>query len=432
MSRTSRRYSPEVRERAVRLVFEHQHEHESQWAAIVTVAAHDRHVRRRRCAAGCAEAEVDDGRRPGITSDERVRLKELERENRELRRANEILKSRVGFLRGGARPPTNEMIAYIDAHATASGSSRSAAPAAVAPRHLLRREDPAALAPALRDDAAEAADRARPRGQLRRLRRPTRSGVSSTARASRSRAARVAAADARARAPQGVRRVARPRARRSRAMQADRPRDLVERRFSAGAPNRLWVADLTYVRTWSGFVYVAFVIDVYSRMIVGWQASRSLRSDLALDALELAGSGLAPAAGGASTSSSITPTAEFNISRFATPSGSPRPAPSTRSDPRATRTTTPSPRRSSGSTRPSSSATADPGAASTSSSSPRSSGSTGSTTAASSKPTATSRPPSSKRTTTVRTAQGQQAENFKPNSLHETRSGSVTYTRVPS
>jgi putative transposase len=69
---------------------------------------------------------------------------------------------------------------------------------------------------------------------------------------------------------------------------ADRPRDLVDRRFSAGAPNRLWVADLTYVRTWSGFVYVAFITDVYSRMIVGWQASRSLRSDLALDALEQA------------------------------------------------------------------------------------------------------------------------------------------------
>lgn len=69
---------------------------------------------------------------------------------------------------------------------------------------------------------------------------------------------------------------------------ADRPRDLVDRRFHAGAPNRLWVADLTYVRTWTGFVYVAFITDVYSRMIVGWQASRSLRSDLALDALEQA------------------------------------------------------------------------------------------------------------------------------------------------
>jgi putative transposase len=69
---------------------------------------------------------------------------------------------------------------------------------------------------------------------------------------------------------------------------AVRPRDLVDRNFTAAAPNRLWVADLTYVRTWSGFVYVAFITDVYSRMIVGWQSSRSLRTDLALDALEQA------------------------------------------------------------------------------------------------------------------------------------------------
>jgi transposase InsO family protein len=64
--------------------------------------------------------------------------------------------------------------------------------------------------------------------------------------------------------------------------------DLVERDFSAARPNQLWVADLTYVATWSGFVYVALVIDAFSRFIVGWQASRSLRTDLALDALEMA------------------------------------------------------------------------------------------------------------------------------------------------
>jgi putative transposase len=68
----------------------------------------------------------------------------------------------------------------------------------------------------------------------------------------------------------------------------DRPADLVERRFKASAPNRLWLADLTYVRTSTGWVYVAFIVDVYSRMIVGWQASRSLRTDLAIDALQMA------------------------------------------------------------------------------------------------------------------------------------------------
>ena len=69
---------------------------------------------------------------------------------------------------------------------------------------------------------------------------------------------------------------------------AARPADLVNRDFTATCPNELWVADLTYVATWRGFVYVAFVIDVFSRAIVGWRASSSLRSDLALDALEQA------------------------------------------------------------------------------------------------------------------------------------------------
>jgi transposase InsO family protein len=67
-----------------------------------------------------------------------------------------------------------------------------------------------------------------------------------------------------------------------------RPQDLVQREFKAERPNQLWVADLTYVATWTGFVYVAFVIDVFARAIVGWRVSRSLRSDLALDALEQA------------------------------------------------------------------------------------------------------------------------------------------------
>jgi len=69
---------------------------------------------------------------------------------------------------------------------------------------------------------------------------------------------------------------------------AERPADLVDRRFRASAPNRLWVCDITYVKTHSGWVYVAVVIDVFSRRIVGWQVSKSLRTDLPLDALEMA------------------------------------------------------------------------------------------------------------------------------------------------
>jgi len=69
---------------------------------------------------------------------------------------------------------------------------------------------------------------------------------------------------------------------------AARPLDLVQRDFTATRPNQLWVADLTYVSTHAGFVYAAFVIDAFSRKVVGWRVSRSLRSDLALDALEQA------------------------------------------------------------------------------------------------------------------------------------------------
>jgi len=68
----------------------------------------------------------------------------------------------------------------------------------------------------------------------------------------------------------------------------DRPRDLVERTFAAARPNQPWGADFTYVATWAGFVYVAFVIDVFARRIVGWRVSASLRADFVLDALEQA------------------------------------------------------------------------------------------------------------------------------------------------
>jgi len=90
------RYSPEVRERAVRMVFDHQSEYPSQWQAVVSIATK----------IGCTpetlrkwvrRAEVDSGRREGVTSDERARIKELERENRELRRANEILRKASAY-----------------------------------------------------------------------------------------------------------------------------------------------------------------------------------------------------------------------------------------------------------------------------------------------------------------------------------------------
>jgi putative transposase len=69
---------------------------------------------------------------------------------------------------------------------------------------------------------------------------------------------------------------------------AARPPDLVNRNFTAPGPDQLWLSDITYVSTWEGFVYVAFVLDAYSRRIIGWQTADHLRTDLPLDALEMA------------------------------------------------------------------------------------------------------------------------------------------------
>ena len=89
-------YPVEVRERAVRMVFDHQHEYPSQWKAIESIAE-KLSINRETLGVWVRRAEVDDGRRPGPTTDERARIEELERENKELRRANEILKAASAF-----------------------------------------------------------------------------------------------------------------------------------------------------------------------------------------------------------------------------------------------------------------------------------------------------------------------------------------------
>lgn len=123
-----------------------------------------------------------------------------------------------------------------------------------------------------------------------------------------------------------------------------RPADKVKRQFVAAAPNQLWVAELTSIRTWSGWVYAAFVLDVYARRIMGWQVSTSLLTDLALDALEM-GLWARQRAGQDSTGLVDHSDRACNIERCATPSGSPRPRRSPRSPAWATRSITPWPRR---------------------------------------------------------------------------------------
>jgi len=127
------------------------------------------------------------------------------------------------------------------------------------------------------------------------------------------------------------------------------PQDKVNRQFVADRPNALWVSDFTYVSTWAGFVFVAFVIDVFARRIVGWRVSASARTDFVLDALEQALHARRPAQGGLIHHSDVA----CSTCRSAIPSVWPRLASSRRWAAWATRTTTRSPRRSTGSTRPS-------------------------------------------------------------------------------
>ena len=126
------------------------------------------------------------------------------------------------------------------------------------------------------------------------------------------------------------------------------PLDRVNRHFKADRPDQLWVSDFTYVSTWQGWLYVAFVIDVYARRIVGWRVSKTMHTDFVLDALEQALYARQP-----DRNWCTTRIAARNTSASATPSDWPKPVSSPRWGAAATVTTTRWPRRSTGCTRPS-------------------------------------------------------------------------------
>ncbi|WP_433914445.1 IS3-like element IS1203 family transposase [Escherichia coli] len=284
------RFSPEVRQRAIRMVLESQDEYDSQWAAICSIAPK----------IGCTpetlrvwvrQHERDTGGGDGgLTSAERQRLKELERENRELRRSNDILRQASAyFCEGGVRPPLEKMMPLLDKLREQYGVGPVCSELHIAPstyyhcqqqrHHPDKRSARAQHDDWLKIEIQRVYDE---NHQVYGVRKVWRQLLREGIRVARCTVARLMAVMGLA----GVLRGKKVRTTISR--KAVAAGDRVNRQFVAERPDQLWVADFTYVSTWQGFVYVAFIIDVFAGYIVGWRVSSSMETTFVLDALEQA------------------------------------------------------------------------------------------------------------------------------------------------
>ncbi|WP_434082150.1 IS3 family transposase [Escherichia coli] len=284
------RFSPEVRQRAIRMVLESQGEYDSQWAAICSIAPK----------IGCTpetlrvwvrQHERDTGGGDGgLTTAERQRLKELERENRELRRSNDILRQASAyFCEGGVRPPLEKMMPLLDKLREQYGVGPVCSELHIAPSTYYhcqqqRHHPDKRSARAQRDDwlKKEILRVYDGNHQVYGVRKVWRQLLREGIRVARCTVARLMAVMGLA----GVLRGKKVRTTISR--KAVAAGDRVNRQFVAERPDQLWVADFTYVSTWQGFVYVAFIIDVFAGYIVGWRVSSSMETTFVLDALEQA------------------------------------------------------------------------------------------------------------------------------------------------
>ncbi|EJR2440409.1 IS3 family transposase [Escherichia coli] len=284
------RFSPEVRQRAVRMVLESQSEYDSQWATICSIAPK----------IGCTpetlrvwvrQHERDTGGGDGgLTTAERQRLKELERENRELRRSNDILRQASAYFgEGGVRPPLEKMMPLLDKLREQYGVGPLCSELHIAPSTYYhcqqqRHHPDKRSARAQRDDwlKKEIQRVYDENHQVYGVRKVWRQLLREGIRVARCTVARLMAVMGLA----GVLRGKKVRTTISR--KAVAAGDRVNRQFVAERPDQLWVADFTYVSTWQGFVYVAFIIDVFAGYIVGWRVSSSMETTFVLDALEQA------------------------------------------------------------------------------------------------------------------------------------------------
>ncbi|WP_432264377.1 IS3 family transposase [Escherichia coli] len=284
------RFSPEVRQRAIRMVLESQGEYDSQWAAICSIAPKiDCTPETLRVWVRQHERDTGGGD-GGLTTAERQRLKELERENRELRRSNDILRQASAyFCEGGVRPPLEKMMPLLDKLREQYGVGPLCSELHIAPstyyhcqqqrHHPDKRSARAQRDNWLKKEIQRVYDENHKVYGVRKVwRQLLREGI----RVVRCTVARLMAIMGLA----GVLRGKKVRTTISR--KAVAAGDRVNRQFVAERPDQLWVADFTYVSTWQGFVYVAFIIDVFAGYIVGWRVSPSMETTFVLDALEQA------------------------------------------------------------------------------------------------------------------------------------------------
>ncbi|QUP78624.1 IS3 family transposase [Escherichia coli] len=285
------RFSPEVRQRAIRMVLESQDEYDSQWAAICSIAPK----------IGCTpetlrvwvrQHERDTGGGDGgLTSAERQRLKELERENRELRRSNDILRREASayFAKAEFDRLWKKMMPLLDKLREQYGVGPVCSELHIAPstyyhcqqqrHHPDKRSARAQHDDWLKREIQRVYDE---NHQVYGVRKVWRQLLREGIRVARCTVARLMAVMGLA----GVLRGKKVRTTISR--KAVAAGDRVNRQFVAERPDQLWVADFTYVSTWQGFVYVAFIIDVFAGYIVGWRVSSSMETTFVLDALEQA------------------------------------------------------------------------------------------------------------------------------------------------
>ncbi|HDX7973345.1 TPA: IS3 family transposase [Escherichia coli] len=284
------RFSPEVRQRAIRMVLESQDEYDSQWAAICSIAPK----------IGCTpetlrvwvrQHERDTGGGDGgLTSAERQRLKELERENRELRRSNDILRQASAYFgEGGVRPPLEKMMPLLDKLREQYGVGPVCSELHIAPstyyhcqqqrHHPDKRSARAQHDDWLKREIQRVYDE---NHQVYGVRKVWRQLLREGIRVARCTVARLMAVMGLAGVLRGKK------VRTSISRKAVAAGDRVNRQFVAERPDQLWGADFTYVSTWQGFVYVAFIIDVFAGYIVEWRVSSSMETTFVLDALEQA------------------------------------------------------------------------------------------------------------------------------------------------